>query len=139
VGHGAFDHDSPPAGRRQRTIPTRNDSRRAIDALARRERDAKQGQRNRDGEQKQFARQRGQTGSRQFYIEPWPRSRRALRRWRDPELGMAIEGDLHVQDGFKAGWFKGPEGNVLHIDGAGRRCSRVATTSVAETRWSIRP
>lgn len=32
-----------------------------------------------------------------------------------PELGMKIEGDVHVQDGFKAAWFKDPDGNILHI------------------------
>ncbi|HYD86580.1 MAG TPA: VOC family protein [Vitreimonas sp.] len=33
-----------------------------------------------------------------------------------PELGMKIEGDMHVQDGFKAAWFKDPDGNILHIN-----------------------
>lgn len=33
-----------------------------------------------------------------------------------PEMGMTIEGDLHVQDGFKAAWFKDPDGNILHIN-----------------------
>ncbi len=35
---------------------------------------------------------------------------------RYPEMGMKIEGDLHVQDGFKAAWFKDPDGNILHIN-----------------------
>jgi catechol 2,3-dioxygenase-like lactoylglutathione lyase family enzyme len=33
-----------------------------------------------------------------------------------PDLGMKIEGDVHVQDGFKAAWFKDPDGNILHIN-----------------------
>jgi catechol 2,3-dioxygenase-like lactoylglutathione lyase family enzyme len=33
-----------------------------------------------------------------------------------PDLGMEIDGDLHVQDGFKAAWFKDPDGNILHIN-----------------------
>jgi catechol 2,3-dioxygenase-like lactoylglutathione lyase family enzyme len=32
-----------------------------------------------------------------------------------PELGMELQGDLHVADGFKAAWFKDPDGNILHI------------------------
>jgi catechol 2,3-dioxygenase-like lactoylglutathione lyase family enzyme len=30
--------------------------------------------------------------------------------------GMALEGDLHVADGFKAAWFRDPDGNILHIN-----------------------
>lgn len=33
-----------------------------------------------------------------------------------PELGMAIEGDVHVVDGFRAAWFRDPDGNILHIN-----------------------
>jgi catechol 2,3-dioxygenase-like lactoylglutathione lyase family enzyme len=33
-----------------------------------------------------------------------------------PELVMKLEGDLHVMDGFKAAWFKDPDGNILHIN-----------------------
>lgn len=33
-----------------------------------------------------------------------------------PELGMDIKGDLHVANGFKAAWFKDPDGNILHIN-----------------------
>lgn len=33
-----------------------------------------------------------------------------------PEMGMTIEGDLHVQDDFRAAWFKDPDGNILHIN-----------------------
>jgi hypothetical protein len=33
-----------------------------------------------------------------------------------PELGMDIHGDVHVADGFKAAWFKDPDGNILHIN-----------------------
>lgn len=31
--------------------------------------------------------------------------------------GISVEGDLHVgPDGFKAAWFKDPDGNVLHLN-----------------------
>jgi catechol 2,3-dioxygenase-like lactoylglutathione lyase family enzyme len=30
--------------------------------------------------------------------------------------GMTLEGDVHVQDGFKAAWFRDPDGNILHIN-----------------------
>jgi catechol 2,3-dioxygenase-like lactoylglutathione lyase family enzyme len=30
--------------------------------------------------------------------------------------GMTVVGDLHVMDGFKAAWFKDPDGNILHIN-----------------------
>jgi catechol 2,3-dioxygenase-like lactoylglutathione lyase family enzyme len=33
-----------------------------------------------------------------------------------PELGMELQGDVHVADGFKAAWFKDPDGNILHIN-----------------------
>jgi catechol 2,3-dioxygenase-like lactoylglutathione lyase family enzyme len=33
-----------------------------------------------------------------------------------PDLGMRIEEDLHVQDNFKAAWFKDPDGNILHLN-----------------------
>ena len=32
--------------------------------------------------------------------------------------GMTLEGDVHVADGFKAVWFKDPDGNILHINGS---------------------
>jgi len=31
--------------------------------------------------------------------------------------GMTIAGDVHVANGFKAVWFKDPDGNILHING----------------------
>jgi len=31
--------------------------------------------------------------------------------------GMTLEGDVHAADGFKAVWFKDPDGNILHING----------------------
>jgi catechol 2,3-dioxygenase-like lactoylglutathione lyase family enzyme len=31
--------------------------------------------------------------------------------------GMTLVGDVHVADGFKAVWFKDPDGNILHING----------------------
>ena len=30
--------------------------------------------------------------------------------------GMTLEGDIHVADGFKAAWFKDPDGNILHLN-----------------------
>ena len=33
-----------------------------------------------------------------------------------PELGMKIEDGVHLQDGFKAVWFKDPDGNILHFN-----------------------
>jgi len=30
--------------------------------------------------------------------------------------GLTLEGDVHVTDGFKAAWFKDPDGNVLHVN-----------------------
>lgn len=30
--------------------------------------------------------------------------------------GLRREGDVHVADGFKAAWFKDPDGNILHIN-----------------------
>jgi catechol 2,3-dioxygenase-like lactoylglutathione lyase family enzyme len=30
--------------------------------------------------------------------------------------GLTLEGDVHVADGFKAIWFKDPDGNILHIN-----------------------
>jgi catechol 2,3-dioxygenase-like lactoylglutathione lyase family enzyme len=31
--------------------------------------------------------------------------------------GLTLEGDVYVADGFKAVWFKDPDGNILHING----------------------
>lgn len=31
--------------------------------------------------------------------------------------GMQLEGDVHVMGGFKAAWFRDPDGNILHING----------------------
>lgn len=33
-----------------------------------------------------------------------------------PELGMALQGDLHVEGDFRAAWFRDPEGNILHLN-----------------------
>jgi catechol 2,3-dioxygenase-like lactoylglutathione lyase family enzyme len=30
--------------------------------------------------------------------------------------GMKRQGDIHYADGFKAAWFKDPDGNILHIN-----------------------
>lgn len=30
--------------------------------------------------------------------------------------GLTLKGDIHVADGFKAAWFKDPDGNILHIN-----------------------
>lgn len=30
--------------------------------------------------------------------------------------GLRREGDVHVADGFKAAWFKDPDGNILHLN-----------------------
>ena len=30
--------------------------------------------------------------------------------------GMTRQGDIHVSGGFKAAWFKDPDGNILHIN-----------------------
>jgi catechol 2,3-dioxygenase-like lactoylglutathione lyase family enzyme len=30
--------------------------------------------------------------------------------------GLRQEGDIHVAGGFKAAWFKDPDGNILHIN-----------------------
>ena len=30
--------------------------------------------------------------------------------------GMSRQGDVHVMGGFKAAWFKDPDGNILHIN-----------------------
>ena len=30
--------------------------------------------------------------------------------------GMSRQGDTHVMGGFKAAWFKDPDGNILHIN-----------------------
>jgi catechol 2,3-dioxygenase-like lactoylglutathione lyase family enzyme len=32
--------------------------------------------------------------------------------------GMTLEGDVHAAAGFKAVWFKDPDGNILHINGS---------------------
>ena len=29
--------------------------------------------------------------------------------------GLKVQGDIHVGDGIKMAWFKGPDGNILHI------------------------
>ena len=31
--------------------------------------------------------------------------------------GLALEGDVHVADGFRAVWFQDPDGNILHVNG----------------------
>jgi catechol 2,3-dioxygenase-like lactoylglutathione lyase family enzyme len=31
--------------------------------------------------------------------------------------GLTREGDVHVAEGFKAVWFKDPDGNILHVNG----------------------
>ena len=33
-----------------------------------------------------------------------------------PDMGMRIENGVHTQDGFKAIWFKDPDGNILHLN-----------------------
>src|SRR5581483_10585181 len=33
--------------------------------------------------------------------------------------GARREGDIHVFGGFKAAWFKDPDGNILHVNNAG--------------------
>ena len=33
-----------------------------------------------------------------------------------PELGMEIAGGVHSTGGFKAIWFKDPDGNILHVN-----------------------
>jgi catechol 2,3-dioxygenase-like lactoylglutathione lyase family enzyme len=38
-----------------------------------------------------------------------------------PDLGMDIQGDVHVSGDFKAAWFKDPDGNILHINNMGGR------------------
>jgi catechol 2,3-dioxygenase-like lactoylglutathione lyase family enzyme len=30
--------------------------------------------------------------------------------------GLTREGDVHVADGFRAAWFRDPDGNILHIN-----------------------
>jgi catechol 2,3-dioxygenase-like lactoylglutathione lyase family enzyme len=30
--------------------------------------------------------------------------------------GMKREGDVHIQGGFKAAWFRDPDGNILHVN-----------------------
>jgi catechol 2,3-dioxygenase-like lactoylglutathione lyase family enzyme len=32
--------------------------------------------------------------------------------------GLALEGDVHVANGFKGVWFKDPDGNILHVNGS---------------------
>ena len=32
-----------------------------------------------------------------------------------PEMGMTIENGVHRSGGFRAVWFKDPDGNVLHV------------------------
>jgi catechol 2,3-dioxygenase-like lactoylglutathione lyase family enzyme len=36
-----------------------------------------------------------------------------------PELGMDVADGIHSADGFKAAWFKDPDGNILHINSGG--------------------
>ncbi len=31
--------------------------------------------------------------------------------------GLALDGDVHVAEGFKGVWFKDPDGNILHVNG----------------------
>lgn len=31
-------------------------------------------------------------------------------------LGMKLEGDVHVMNGFRAAWFTDPDGNILHLN-----------------------
>ena len=31
-------------------------------------------------------------------------------------LGMELEGDVHVTNGFRAAWFTDPDGNILHLN-----------------------
>ena len=31
--------------------------------------------------------------------------------------GLALDGDVYVAEGFKAVWFKDPDGNILHVNG----------------------
>ena len=31
--------------------------------------------------------------------------------------GLELRGDVHVTDGFKAAWFRDPDGNILHVNG----------------------
>lgn len=31
-------------------------------------------------------------------------------------LGMELEGDVHVMNGFRAAWFTDPDGNILHLN-----------------------
>jgi catechol 2,3-dioxygenase-like lactoylglutathione lyase family enzyme len=33
-----------------------------------------------------------------------------------PELGLRIEGDLHLDGAMKAAWLKDPDGNILHLN-----------------------
>jgi len=33
-----------------------------------------------------------------------------------PDMGMEINGGVHSSDGFKAVWFKDPDGNILHVN-----------------------
>jgi extradiol dioxygenase family protein len=33
-----------------------------------------------------------------------------------PEMGMEIRDGVHLQDEFKAVWFKDPDGNILHFN-----------------------
>jgi catechol 2,3-dioxygenase-like lactoylglutathione lyase family enzyme len=33
-----------------------------------------------------------------------------------PDLGMEVLNGIHVQDRFKAAWFKDPDGNILHFN-----------------------
>jgi len=30
--------------------------------------------------------------------------------------GLSLDGDVHVADGFRAAWFRDPDGNILHIN-----------------------
>jgi len=33
-----------------------------------------------------------------------------------PGMGMRIQSGVHIQDDFKAIWFKDPDGNILHLN-----------------------
>jgi catechol 2,3-dioxygenase-like lactoylglutathione lyase family enzyme len=40
---------------------------------------------------------------------------RGVRFEKYPDLGMAISDGVHSANGFKAVWFKDPDGNILHV------------------------
>ena len=45
------------------------------------------------------------------------RDRRVTFERYDDLPGLTRDGDVHVAEGFKAVWFKDPDGNILHING----------------------